>query len=132
MGGELGDTGAHRQLDRLLPDGNTDLVQPLTDSLSCSDSTVEIRVRQHDQEFFPSVTRDVIFIAHRLAQDLCNGFEGLVSGKVAVCVVELFEPVDIRHEDGERPFRPARAAYFALQRLLQVPAVRDPGELVGH
>ena len=132
MGGKLGDARAHGQRDRLLPDGHADLGQPLANSLGRPDRTVEVRVRQHDHKLFASVARHMIYVAHGRPQDLCNGLEGLVSGEMAMFVVELLEPVDIRHEDRERLLRPARAAHFALQRFHQVAAVRDPGELVGH
>jgi hypothetical protein len=52
------------------------------------------RIRQYNRKFLPSISSDAIGLPERSMQSMCNVFKHLVTGQMAVGVVNFLEIVD--------------------------------------
>ena len=68
--------------------------------------------------------RHHIAIAHRAEQTLSDDDQSLVSGTMAVDIVDLLEPVQIKEEDAVCGSRSGRRANSLPESLVKLPAVR--------
>ena len=66
-------------------------------------------------------------VADHRAGDLA---EHGVTGLVADRVVHVLEVIDVEHDEREGRLPPVRARHLALERLLEQPAIGEPGEAV--
>ncbi|MNS69235.1 hypothetical protein D3C72_1025410 [compost metagenome] len=87
---------------------------------------------QHHRELLAAVTRDEIGLAGALLQHAGDALQHLIPEQVAVGVVELLEVVHVE-QDQAGAVAVARAALeLGGQLLLEVAAVVDLGQAVGH
>ena len=88
-------------------------------------------MRQHDCEFVAAVAREKIgrtqCLAHRTAELRQND----IADHVSEGVVDLFEIVDIEHQQRDRQVVDARALDLLRQLPAKVAAIPDAGEIVG-
>ena len=104
------------------------------DALRQHDRTRHVGVRQQHRQLFPAVARRQVSRAP--ARDpgdgAADGLQAFVAGRVAVDVVVLLEAVHIHHDQRERAGIAHRAAELVVQRHVELPAVREPGQAVFH
>ncbi len=83
----------------------------------------------HQQdEFFSSITAGHVFVAHTLAQQASKFFQDGVSCFVAVGVIEVFEVVEVQHDQPDFGVVPLGASHFAFKGFFQITAVEQSGQ----
>ena len=85
---------------------------------------------QQQRELVAAEARDQPGLADDLLQARAELRQQPVAGVVAERVVELLEAVEVDHRDRQR--RVVAAAELAVEALVEEPAVREPGQLVGQ
>src|SRR5687768_16885157 len=91
----------------------------------------QIRLGEQDGELLPAVADGEVEVADVLAEHVGEAPQHLVSGLVAVAVVDLLEVVEVGEHEGERVAEPLGAAHLDGERLGEAAAVGELGELVG-
>ena len=86
---------------------------------------------EEEGKFFAAVAAEDIFAADAIADQSGCAFEDVITGEVAVGVVEFFEEVDIHEDQAEVSIVSACAAKFAFEAIEEVAFVVDGGESVG-
>ncbi len=88
-----------------------------------------VGAREDDHELVAAVAIDAVVLAGRFRDRARDSAEEGVAGRVAAGVVERLEPVEVEHQDRERPAQSAgldRLAELALERAV----VAQPGQRV--
>ena len=86
------------------------------------------RLEQDQRELLAAVAAGDVFPARVALEERAHRAQQRVAGGVAEGVVELLEVVDVDHDDAERHLPPPRPPQLAVQRLLHVAAVEEPGQ----
>ena len=89
-----------------------------------------VRIRQHQRELVATQPRHSIRGAQRLAQPECHLLQKLIPGKVAECVVDVLEAIQVDHTQRERPTIALRHADGLGQAVLQQQPVGQAGQTV--
>ena len=86
----------------------------------------------HDHaELLAAETADDVVGPHGAAQRVGERLQEVVADAVAVHVVDTLEVVDVEHEDGDGPVRPARLLQCVEQVVVEAAVVEETGERVG-
>ena len=118
-------------MQKLVVDGDGGLGEVGAEAFSDAVGFVEVSFGEDDGEFFAAVATDEVAGAKGGAAVFGQDAEYLVSGGVAVDVVDLFEVVDIHHDGGECGARVEGPFKFAVGEFKEVAAVVETGERVG-
>ena len=103
-------------------------LQPVSHDLRAG----ERRAGQDDGELLAAVARHDVDLAPQLPlQDVGDLAQHLVTGEVAVRVVEALEVVEVEHEERQWRTVPLRLRHLLLEPLVEVAVVVEPGETVG-
>src|SRR4051794_20812524 len=105
---------------------------PLADPLGEMLRAVLSCFGEYDDELLAAIAGDDVDLAHLFPDPVGHLDEHGVTDLVAVRVVDLLEPVQVEHQQRQRPAEPGGAVDFARERLLEEPVVAQPGEAVGH
>lgn len=95
---ELCNSQADRELEGVAFVGNGELFNSRAQPLCHNLGAAGVRVCENDSELFATVTPGDIDIAQCVFYHLCGAADHLVSGGVAVGIVNLFKVVDIKHQ----------------------------------
>jgi len=79
--------------------------------------------RQHDHELVSTVADEHVVRAEMLAQDPGHGLQDVIAGEVTVGVVDLLEPVQVEHQQGDRPVLSHELAPQVIEKAGQEPVV---------
>src|SRR5580704_14032357 len=85
----------------------------------------------YDAEFVSSETSEHIPFSHRAGQALGDYDQNVVSDQVPIRVVDLFESVQVEHQNRMHAFRSRGRGDRDLQCLLELAAVREACQWIG-
>ena len=88
------------------------------------------RIRQDDEEFFASISRQRIVRSQGFADNVRKMHECVVAGLVAVGIVEPLEVVYVQQCEADWSLTTLRAGQFAIHCFLEALAVERAGKLV--
>src|SRR5882724_3024341 len=111
--------------------GKLEFLHHATQLFSDRPSTVGMRLRHQDGKFLSPVTANQVVLADVLSENLRDLSEHLVAKQVPELIIQLFEVIDVDHQQRE----PKAVAFGGAQRLddtsLKSTAVVDTGQPVG-
>src|SRR5690606_34427739 len=85
---------------------------------------------QQERELVPAEPRNDVRFACAPAQDCPDLHQRAAASHVSVRVVDVLEAVEVEEEQRHRLAAPKRTLDFAPQRLVQVPRIVEPGQVV--
>lgn len=96
----------------------------------CLLQTSQIDSRQQQYEFFSAKTEQAIRVADRLFDQGSEIHEDSVAGIVAIFVVDLFEAIQVQHDQAVSDIGPSRRSHSDPQLLVQGAAVTGAGQWI--
>ena len=88
--------------------------------------------RHHQDEFLSAQAKRIALFTQCLAQHAAHRLEHGVAGVMAELIIEMLEMVDVDHQAGQRRALPLGLFHLIAQHLVEVAAIGEPGERVGH
>src|SRR6266849_2806732 len=104
----------------------------LGDSLGHQPRGIRLCLGQHQHKFVSAVTRRSIHLARVQPKNIGQPAKRPAARKVAVCVIDLLEPVQIEHQNCKRTFRSPVPPDLHVQRLQKLPVIGKPRQRVAY
>ncbi len=106
----------------------------LTQRFSKRDGSTERRLGQNDRKLFTAVPSKHFVATNASLDDTRHFLEHVITGEMAVYVVDAFEVVDVEHQNTQLAFVPSAANEFSFESFVQVALVVDLRETIddGH
>ena len=90
------------------------------------------RVRQDDCEFLAAISGRRILALDGIVQNPADKLKNLIAELVTVCIVEVLEMVEIRHDQGQGEATFERVPRRSINFLVETFPVGDAGQAVGQ
>src|SRR5258708_23413657 len=119
---DLGNAG--RNYEPGLFDGQSDL-------LSTKKRLLHGRLGDQDRKLLTTETGDDIVFAYYHLKNRSSSDQYLITGQVAICIVDVSEEIEIDHDDREGPIKTVGTLQFAGQLLHKIPVVEQSGHPIG-
>jgi len=124
--------GDSERAGNLAVDESREFSKPLADFFGAYGGLTERALGQDEGELFATVAAGDVLGADAAEKGLANGGQGLIAGRVSEAVVIALEVVEIEHHHSEGAAFAPRGVQFAIEELLHVAAVVQPGEGVAN